>query len=783
MSAFKISWNRGTAAKDCIECNYINFPTFIQAVKDVHETIPANTTKENFKNWYFLRGYVETDHRNNENLKTADLLVLDIDSNTPDTVSPPPQWTHDKLKENNLNHFIYTSSSHTEEIPKYRVVIPCYIKHDNARVANHFLLTTIINSTPEELGLDNASNTWSQPWFMSTSPSQYFSYTEGSDLVIPHDYSSTFKGTSPGSRGTAALLGSGTQWKTKLEEIANGQSQNPNILSLTTGMANDGVNPATITQLLEFAFEQRPEELRDKRWQDGVDMIPKAVESAVKKAGKPDAVTSVEDEDLSGDYVPALERFDHLPYPPGKFGSLCKSANKMFHHPNQSIAVVTGVGLLAGIMGRKFNVSHSGLNLYISLLADTGVGKDGISSVISSVLHHTNPNSSKAAIGAEKTKSFHGPQRFTGPKSLSNSLSDTKGYSKVCVFTEAGIMMGSTAGDSAGLSKALLSFYTKSGVHGVTGEEAYSDIDKGIDPINSPALTIVSESTPEVFVKAMISNDAADKGELPRQWLIKIKGKKEKINRNRASYLDSSTLSRLNYLITFCLSAQFMKTLKESDIVDIKLDDGIWDYNDELTELEYKLKVAGSRLESIVCSRAWVKTVKLASIATAYNRFDKDSPQLTLSSGSDEWAWAKAVTKREMAEIEESFTAGASDDMEFIIKDTVIPILYKMFHNGYAKGKSGSKKMPNIKQKRTNQFTFSQFHQASLSIAVVKGLTDDSKGSSNPMTGSEKIIRYMVNTGYLYEEIDGKWNKNGTKRTLQMTTHLVDLIKILQKTR
>jgi len=65
-------------------------------------------------------------YRSDKYLNAADFLIIDGDSSIDDPDSAPdPKLTHTALKMLGLNHFIYTSYSHTEKINKFRAVIPC----------------------------------------------------------------------------------------------------------------------------------------------------------------------------------------------------------------------------------------------------------------------------------------------------------------------------------------------------------------------------------------------------------------------------------------------------------------------------------------------------------------------------------------------------------------------------------------------------------------------------------------------------------------------------------
>src|SRR6185437_14748582 len=69
-------------------------------------------------------------------------------------------------------------------------------------------------------------------------------------------------------------------------------------------------------------------------------------------------------------------------WPPGLLGQIAQFIYKASDYPCYEIALAGAIGLMAGICGRTYNVSRTGLNLYVVFLAVTGTGKESASSGI-----------------------------------------------------------------------------------------------------------------------------------------------------------------------------------------------------------------------------------------------------------------------------------------------------------------------------------------------------------------------------------------------------------------
>lgn len=442
--------------------------------------------------------------------------------------------------------------------------------------------------------------------------------------------------------------------------------------------------------------------------------------------------------------------FKVVPWPPGLMGQMCREINEMAHHPNQSIAVVAGVALVAGIVGRTYNVRGTGLNMFISLLANTGVGKE----LITRAINHAFMD---GYIG-EGAASFRGPGRFTGPRGIIKSLQ--QGMSQICVMTEAGLLNASTAGDGSGITRTLLSLYTRSGKLDWTQTEIYSNEDESIPSLNAPALSIIAESTPQTFIQGFLSSKADVNGEMARTWIVRLKGDKEKLQRITRTGFSQPVAQQLKQLIGICAPNQLSPTPQA--VYDIDIPEPVYHDSDRLTQRENRFKHEGKAFEQATTSRAWIKQVKLSAICSIFNN------PVHLQLQEDAYNWACKVVDKEIQEIHDSLTHENSADLHTVVGAVIVPVIYKVLHNGY----KDKKKQVVYTLRKVSIVTRTALHQALVNNRTLKEL-DTANGRT--ITGLDKILGHMCEVGYLRRIEKAEMMQYGTRFNVgyQITDDLV----------
>jgi len=512
-----------------------------------------------------------------------------------------------------------------------------------------------------------------------------------------------------------------------IEKIINSENYHNSLASISLSLVNNNVPREVALFCLKSIMQGVPVEKRREEFDDRAsdEHLLECIDSAINK---------VEDEDTSDDVdVESLldptddEVFgSRLTFPPGDMGDLCKEILEMAPHPNKIISIAAGIGLIAGITGRKFNVSGFGLNLYITILADSGIGKANLKDSINRALRGGPLNQ-----GAN----FAGYSRFTGPKAIFDMLQD--GMSRICILEEAGLLSESKSGDQQGISRATLDLFTSSGFQKFSGNEGYSDKNNSIPNLESPALSMVSISTPRSYLNSMKTKSSELSGEIARMWLMRSTENKNYFNENMRTDFRKETRKKINDLVTLCLTAQ--KSDVDYKIIDVGIPKKYYKDSKRWVDLENKYKMEGDNLRRTLCSRAWAKVLKMASVISVYNGKSKI--------GDDEYEWATMAVEQELEFIKLTFTHEGVDNLDNIAKSAVYRPIVHMLQNKYG---DKSKKTPSLDLRQQGIFTLGNLKQVVRNNALLTELDDDPL-SFNPKTGLEKILNYMIRSGQLVE--------------------------------
>lgn len=510
----------------------------------------------------------------------------------------------------------------------------------------------------------------------------------------------------------------------QVNDILTGKDYHGSLTSLCHQMKSDGMANPLIVASLQGMMKSCSEELKaETRWQMRYDDIERDV-----KNYKPSAIMNEIDlPDIQADEPWQGE----MPWPPGLFGNLCSDAYNMARYQYREVAVVSALGLIAGICGRKFNVDDAGLNLYATLIMDTGMGKDSITTFITKALTQAND------IGTGMN--FLGPVRFTGPRAVFKSLE--KKRSQVCVFTEAGLLLNSKAGDRDGLKRMLLGLFNKSGRYSYSGQEQYSSDDDDIKPLRSPALTIINESTPSMLLDVFQKSNSIDSGEVPRQLIFRIIGDKPTANvYGHRNGISPDCLDKIKHLISKCHNAQ---TEEDPKAWILEPDDDV--RKDMIKTEQYYVEMQNKNRRNnstkyAMATRAFYKAVRLAGILSAFNHHEE-------AMHMKEWLWSKKIIEFEMKGLETFFRGGGmGDELSDIALRVVGQKILEILHEKVTIRSGLSKR-----HHKAGIFKHYEISQALKNQKEVVALSDDSSQRSNPITGLEKCLSYLIRTDVIYK--------------------------------
>jgi hypothetical protein len=369
---------------------------------------------------------------------------------------------------------------------------------------------------------------------------------------------------------------------------------------------------------------------------------------------------------VAPNYLPPPDESGAYTLPEGLLGAMAQYIYQSAPRPVQEIALCGAIGLMAGIAGRSYNISGTGLNQYLMLLAPTGSGKEAIANGIAAIM------SAVQRIVPASTM-FVGPGQIRSDAALYKYMHSTS-PSFVTVLGEFGHTLQQMASLNAssqmrGIKQALLDIYGKSGQGQILRPSIYSDRQNNTDAVLAPALTLIGESAPEPFYESVDERLIAD-GLLPRFTLVEYRGDRPDLNPWAGTPPSQQLIEQTAQLCAQCLMLNNSHNVLNVELTgDAKM---LLDTFDRACTNEINTK--GSReTNRHIWNRAHLRALKLAGlIAVGTNPYQ---PTVTLAQA--EWAIALSMrnTKALMSRFELGDTGSpVSDDKQVrevrrVIKD------------------------------------------------------------------------------------------------------------------
>jgi hypothetical protein len=224
--------------------------------------------------------------------------------------------------------------------------------------------------------------------------------------------------------------------------------------------------------------------------------------------------------------------------PPGLLGEIAHFIYEAAPRPVPEIALAAAIGLMAGVCGRAYNISGTGLNQYVLLIAMTGAGKEAMASGIDKLIN-------AVTMSVPVAPEFVGPTKIQSGQALYKHLSN-QSQCFVSIIGEFGkrleIMSSKTANSAEkNLLTEFLDLYNKSGNGQFARQSIYADQAKNTATISSPAFSILGESTPETLYGSL-NEDMISDGLLPRFMLIEYNGPRPALNEHHVNVQPSLVL-------------------------------------------------------------------------------------------------------------------------------------------------------------------------------------------------------------------------------------------------
>ncbi len=365
--------------------------------------------------------------------------------------------------------------------------------------------------------------------------------------------------------------------------------------------------------------------------------------------------------------------------PPGLVGDIARFMHSAAPRPVPEIALAGAIGFMAGICGRSYNVSGTGLNQYVLLLAPTGTGKEAIASGIDKLIANVQ-RTVPAAV------EFIGPAEIASPQALAKYMAKTSPCF-VSLVGEFGLKLQEMSAWNANsnqiaLRRMLLDLYNKSGEGKVLRPTIYSESLKNTEPVLAPAFTMLGESTPEEFYKILNEGMIAS-GLLPRFTTIEYHGIRPPLNPMHIQAVPSFQL--IEQLSTLCAHCLMLAASHKSVHVEIDFEaKRLFDAFD--VHCDNQINGAQNEVIRHLWNRGHIKAMKLAAlIAVGTNPYN---PTITPIEAN----WALDIVKADISNLLQRFENGEVGvetaeskqivDMKKVIKDYLKPN-NEEFYNKY----------------------------------------------------------------------------------------------------
>jgi hypothetical protein len=333
-----------------------------------------------------------------------------------------------------------------------------------------------------------------------------------------------------------------------------------------------------------------------------------------------------------------------IPKPPGIMGQVAEYIYEQSPYPIPEVSICAAIGFMAGVCGKAYNISDSGLNHYVMLLAKTGTGKDGGRKGVNKLFNHFIDQF--PIVG-----DFEGPSDFASGQSIVTHLSNHKTGCFLSVLGEFAVKLCEISNDKFGphvsLKRMLLDLFTKSAIGDSFKPTVYSDVTKNTNLVKSPCLSIFAEGQPELFFQN-INEQTVESGLIPRFTFIHYEGKRIKRKKNFSQTvispeLESNLKSLFSTVFTY-MNAQSVNQV-EMDSEGDRILDEFDDHCDEMID-------SHNGMIRHLWTRCSFKALKLSALVAV--GLNPVKPVITKECAE----WAIKVILLDIAELSSQFEAG-----------------------------------------------------------------------------------------------------------------------------
>lgn len=437
--------------------------------------------------------------------------------------------------------------------------------------------------------------------------------------------------------------------------------------------------------------------------------------------------------------------------PPGLVGEIAQFIYQAAPRPVPEIALAGAMGLMAGICGRAYNISGTGLNQYILCLAMTGAGKEAMASGIDKIIN-------AVQLSVPVASEFVGPAEIASGQALIKYLAN-KSQSFVSVLGEFGLRLRSMSSERANgaeiaLRRMLLDLYNKSGHGQVARPSIYADSDKNTNLIQSPAFSILGESTPERFYE-ILNEEMISEGLLPRFMLIEYRGERPALNVNAGAAEPSQALvEKVANLMVYAKTT--MANRKVINIVSTNEADELLRKFDKFSDKQ--INSTDKEIIRQLWNRAHIKVLKIAGLLAV--GVNVSNPIIEV----EHVEWAKHIVEHDIRSLSSKFEKGEVGKSLSELKQT-------------SEVKRIMKEFVTMKPEKLKSYQISEqlYHNKMIPTAFIQRRLANNKyfkDDRGPSVIINKIIKLLVDTDYIAEVPRSEMIRLGVRQKLYVITNM-----------
>lgn len=321
-------------------------------------------------------------------------------------------------------------------------------------------------------------------------------------------------------------------------------------------------------------------------------------------------------------------------WPPGIAGAIASFIYTSAPRPVKEVAIVSALGFLAGVCGKAFSIPQSGLNMYIILVARSGIGKEAMHTGLSLIMEELR-NSIPAA------QRFVDFTEYSSGQALRKACATNPSFCNVS--GEWGRRMKRLAhedkpdGPMATLRTAMTDLYQKSGPASMVGGLGYSDKEKNIGTVTGVAYSMIGETTPGTFYESLTQTMMED-GFLSRFLIVDYNGERPPLNGIQSHKMHPGLAQALHGLCAHALTLisrfatqQVTATAEASLLLD--------GFN---TECDREINSTADESRRQMWNRAHLKAVRLSALLAVADNWLNPIIQVTHAQ------WALSLVRRDI---------------------------------------------------------------------------------------------------------------------------------------